>query len=117
MIMTTDQKEKCRKAYYRTDIEPTLDRLNQIKEIVSNFEKNGANRLTCALEMKHKDLDEIEQLSVFIAQARDKMEKELERLKKFEPTFNNQFATDHNNYYLKSATIIQYTIKGRFMSR
>lgn len=25
--------------------------------------------------MKHKDLDEIEQLSAFIAQARDKMEK------------------------------------------
>ena len=37
MIMETDQKEKCRQAYYRTDIEPTLDRLNQIKEIVSNF--------------------------------------------------------------------------------
>ncbi len=53
--MTTDQKEKCRKAYYHSDIEPTLDRLNQIKEIVSNFEKDGANRLTCALEMKHKD--------------------------------------------------------------
>ena len=69
--MTTDQKEKCRKAYYHSDIEPTLDRLNQIKEIVSKFEENGANRLTCALEMKHKDLDEIEQLSGFIAQACD----------------------------------------------
>jgi hypothetical protein len=34
--------------------------------------------------MKHKDLDEIEKLSEFIAQAREKMEKELERLKKFE---------------------------------
>ena len=96
--MKADQKEKCLQAYYHTDIEPTLDRLNQIKDIVSNFEKDGANRLTCALEMKHKDLDEIEKLSEFIAQAREKMEKELERLKKFEPTFNNQFATDHNNY-------------------
>lgn len=106
--MTTDQKEKCRKAYYHSDIEPTLDRLNQIKEIVSNFEKDGANRLTCALEMKHKDLDEIEQLSVFIAQARDKMEKELERLKKFEPTFNNQFATDHNNYYNSVSEVLRH---------
>ncbi len=70
--MKADQKEKCLQAYYRTDIEPTLDRLNQIKDIVSNFEKNGANRLTCALEMKHKDLDEIEKLSEFIAQAREK---------------------------------------------
>ena len=51
--MTTDQKEKCRKAYYHSDIEPTLDRLNQIKEIVSKFEENGANRLTCALEMNN----------------------------------------------------------------
>ena len=106
--MTTDQKEKCRKAYYHSDIEPTLDRLNQIKEIVSNFEKDGANRLTCALEMKHKDLDEIEQLSAFIAQARDKMEKELERLKKFEPAFNNQFATDHNNYYNSVSEVLRH---------
>lgn len=37
--MITDQKEKCLQAYYRTDIEPTLDRLNQIKDIVSNFER------------------------------------------------------------------------------
>lgn len=106
--MTTDQKEKCCKAYYHSDIEPTLDRLNQIKEIVSNFEKDGANRLTCALEMKHKDLDEIEQLSAFIAQARDKMEKELERLKKFEPTFNNQFATNHNNYYNSVSEVLRH---------
>ena len=106
--MTTDQKEKCRKAYYHSDIEPTLDRLNQIKEIVSKFEENGANRLTCALEMKHKDLDEIEQLSGFIAQACDKMEKELERLKKFEPSFNNQFATDHNNYYNSVSEVLRH---------
>ena len=106
--MTTDQKEKCRKAYYHSDIEPTLDRLNQIKEIVSKFEKNGANRLTCALEMKHKDLDEIEQLAGFIAQACDKMEKELERLKKFEPSFNNQFATDHNNYYNSVSEVLRH---------
>ena len=86
--MKADQKEKCLQVYYHTDIEPTLDRLNQIKDIVSNFEKDGANRLTCALEMKHKDLDEIEKLSEFIAQAREKMEKELERLKKLEPTSN-----------------------------
>lgn len=106
--MKADQKEKCLQAYYHTDIEPTLDRLNQIKDIVSNFEKNGANRLTCALEMKHKDLDEIEKLSEFIAQAREKMEKELERLKKFEPTFNNQFATDHNNYYNSVSEVLRH---------
>lgn len=37
--MTTDQKEKCCKAYYHSDIEPTLDRLNQIKDIVSNLKR------------------------------------------------------------------------------
>ena len=51
--MTDFVKKKCLTAYYNTDIEPTLDRLNQVKDIV----------------------------------------------------------------ILKSATIIQYTIKGRFMSR
>lgn len=48
--MTDNNKEKCRKAYYHTDIEPTLDRLNQVKEIVSNFEIEGADRLMSALK-------------------------------------------------------------------
>lgn len=43
--MKADQKEKCLQAYYRTDIEPTLDRLNQIKDIVSNFEKICTRRI------------------------------------------------------------------------
>ncbi len=58
--MTDNNKEKCRKAYYHTDIEPALDRLHQVKEIVSNFEKEGADRLMSALKMKHMDLEEIE---------------------------------------------------------
>ena len=109
--MKADQKEKKPVAYSITDIEPTLDRLNQIKDIVSNFEKNGANRLTCALEMKHKDLDEIEKLSEFIAQAREKMEKELERLKKFEPTFNNSiciWTCYHTSYNSVSEVLKTY---------
>lgn len=48
--MTDNNKEKCRKAYYHTDIEPTLDRLHQVKEIVSNFEIEGADRLMSALK-------------------------------------------------------------------
>ena len=54
--MTDNNKEKCRKAYYHTDIGPTLDRLHQVKEIVSNFEKEEAYRLMSALKMKHMDL-------------------------------------------------------------
>ena len=97
--MNTTQKDKCRKSYYHTDIEPTLDRLNQVKDIVSNFEAEGASRLQSALLMKHMDVDDIERIAEYIAQARDKMEHELERLRKYEKDFNQDFATDHNNYY------------------
>lgn len=41
--MTEQIKKKCLTAYYKTDIEPTLDRLNQVKDIVINFETEGAN--------------------------------------------------------------------------
>ena len=61
--MTETLRKKCLTAYYKTDIEPTLDRLNQVKDIVSNFELEGANRLMSALKMKHMDLDEIDRLA------------------------------------------------------
>lgn len=40
--MTDLIKKKCLTAYYNTDIEPTLQRLHQVKDIVSNFEIEGA---------------------------------------------------------------------------
>lgn len=92
-------KEEIRKSYYYTDIEPTLDRLNTILNIAQNFESEGASRLMCALNMKHMDIQEVERLGVYIAQARDKMEKELVRVRKYEKDFNAEFATDHNGYY------------------
>lgn len=97
--MDTTQKDKCRKAYYHTDIEPTLDSLNQVKDIVSNFEAKGADRLQSALLMKNMDVDDIERFAEYIAQARYKMERELARLRKYEKDFNQEFATDHNDYY------------------
>lgn len=106
--MTDNNIEKCRKAYYHTDIEPTLDRLHQVKDIVSNFEKEGADRLMSALKMKHMDLEEIERLAEFISQAREKMDKELQRLHKYEKEFNSDFATDHNSYYNSVSEILRH---------
>lgn len=106
--MTDNNKEKCRKAYYHTDIEPTLDRLHQVKEIVSNFEIEGADRLMSALKMKHMDLEEIERLAEYISQAREKMDKELVRLHKYEKDFNSDFATDHNFYYNSVSEILRH---------
>ena len=106
--MNDKQKDECKKAYYHTDIEPTLDRLYQVKEIVSNFDKEGANRLMCALSMRHMDLEEIERLAEYIGQVHEKMEKELIRLKKYEPTFNNEFATDHNDYYNSTSEVLRH---------
>ena len=57
--MTETLQQKCLKAYYKTDIEPTLDRLLQVKDIVSNFELEGADRLLSALKMKHMDLSRL----------------------------------------------------------
>ena len=78
--MKEEQILNCKKAYYYTDIEPTLDRLNQVKEIVADFEAQGADRLMSALLMKHMDEKDIERFVEYIGQAREKMEKERLRL-------------------------------------
>ena len=105
--MNTTQKDKCLRAYYHTDIEPTLDRLNQVKDIVSNFEAKGADRLQSALLMKNMDVDDIERFAEYIGQARDKMERELTRLRKYEKDFNQEFATDHNDYYNSVSVLLK----------
>lgn len=106
--MTDLIKKKCLTAYYNTDIEPTLQRLHQVKDIVSNFEVEGANRLMSALKMKHMDLEEIERLTEYISQARDKMSKELDCLHRYEKDFNKDFATDHNDYYNSVSEILRH---------
>lgn len=105
--MKEEQILNCKKAYYYTDIEPTLDRLNQVKEIVADFEAQGADRLMSALLMKHMDEKDIERFVEYIGQAREKMEKELGRLHKYENSFNQEFATNHNDYYNSVSTLLR----------
>lgn len=98
--------DKIKKTYYYTDIEPTLERLETILLISENFEKEGASRLACALNMKRMDIDEVEKLSSYIAEAREKMGKELKRVEKLEKNFNQEFATDHNEYFNSVSEIL-----------
>lgn len=106
--MTENQKEEILRSYYYTDVEPTLDRLIEVKDIVTSFEKEGANRLQYALNMKHINEEEVERFASYISNARIKMEKELDRLRDFEVHFNEDFATDHNDYYNSVEGILRH---------
>ena len=72
------------------------------------FNKEGGDRLMCAIDMRRWDLDEIERLTGYIVQSRQKMEPELKRLNKYKGDFNAKFATDHNDYYNSVARILQH---------
>ena len=102
-----DKKDEIREVYYYTDIEPTLENLHEIIRICEIFTKEGGDRLMCAMDMRKWDLDEIERLAVYIVESRQKMETELNRLKKYEKDFNDMFATDHNDYYNSVATLLR----------
>jgi len=108
MIDKDKLKDELTQAYYYTDIEPTLDNLNEIIRICETFMKEGGDRLMCAMNMRKWDLDEIERLSSYIVQSRQKMETELIRLKKLKEEFNDMFATDHNKYYNSAAKLLAH---------
>ncbi len=103
-----EKKEEIKQAYYYTDIEPTLDNLHEIINICNIFINEGGDRLMCAMDMRKWDLDEIERLSGYIVQSRQKMETELFRLRKYKEDFNDMFATDHNNYYNSVADLLSH---------
>ena len=103
-----NKKEEIRQAYYYTDIEPTLENLHEIIRICEIFIKEGGDRLMCAMDMRKWDLDEIERLAVYIVQSRQKMETELNRLRKYQYDFNDMFATDHNDYYNSVAIMLNH---------
>ncbi len=100
------KKEEIQESYYYTDIEPTLENLHEIISICETFEKDGGDRLMCAMDMRRWDIEEIERLLVYIVQSRQKMETELNRLRKYESGFNDMFATDHNDYYNSVANLL-----------
>ena len=55
--------ENIKKSYYTCDVEPTLERLQNIIDIAKDFrEEKAAKRLMFALTMKHMDADEVEGL-------------------------------------------------------
>ena len=103
-----DHKNEIRQSYYYTDIEPTLDNLHEIISICETFMKEGGDRLMCAMGMRKWDLDEIERLAEYIVQSRQKMETELNRLRKYKDDFNDMFATDHNSYYNSVAELLSH---------
>ena len=103
-----DKKDEIRQEYYYTDIEPTLENLHGIIKICDIFSKEGGDRLMCAMDMRKWDLDEIERLTTYIVDSRQKMEKELYRLKQYQKDFNDMFATDHNNYYNSVAELLRH---------
>ena len=91
--------ENIKKSYYTCDVEPTLERLQNIIDIAKDFrEEKAAKRLMFALTMKHMDTDEVEGLCSYISQARQKMESELKRVKKYGETFVEQDANEHNDH-------------------
>lgn len=99
--------EFIKKSYYYKDFDPTLDNLNKVMKIIENYGDHGAQRLMYALQMNHIDIEEIDRLSIYIVDARERLEKELKRVKQFEKTFNQEFATDHNGYYNAVAELLR----------
>lgn len=86
-------------SYYYTDIEPQLEVLQQIIQICEDFEKDGGDKLYYALSLRHWDLEKIESLSLYIMQAQHRMKEGLKRIKILSRTFNEDFATNHNQYF------------------
>ena len=99
--------QEIQKSYYYKDFDPTLDNLNKVMKIIENYGEHGAQQLMYALQMNHIDINEIDRLSIYIVDARERLEKELKRVKQFEKTFNQEFATDHNGYYNAVAELLR----------
>ena len=71
--------EQIKNTYYYKDFDPTLDNLNKVMKIIENYGDHGAQRLMYALQMNHIDIEEIDRLSIYIVDARERLEKELKR--------------------------------------
>lgn len=100
-------KKEIKNSYYYTDIEPQLEVLQQIIKICDEFEKDGGDKLACALSMKRWNLDEISRLSSYLLQTQHKMEEEVRRLEFVKGYFNQEYATDHNDCANSTAELLR----------
>lgn len=92
-------KEEIKRAYLRNDFDPVIENLEKVISICDQFKKSGGDRLQYAFEVKSWNLEQVNKLLELIMDARQKMEKELARIKKFETDFISTFATDYNGYF------------------
>ena len=102
------EKAEILKNYYNTDIDPTVDSLNNVITLCENFQTGGGDKLLYAIEMRNWKLVQINTLIEYITKARQRMERELMRLKNYKYEFNSSFATDHNDYYNTVAAILKH---------
>ena len=88
------------KDFYSYSMTETLpDYISDLFEVSDDFYEDLATRLSCNLNMKHIDTQEIEHIGEGITRAKEQMEKELGQLRKYEKNFNDEFANDHNEYF------------------
>lgn len=102
------EKAEILKSYYYTDIDPTVDSLNNVITLCESFQTCGGDKLLYAIEMRNWKLVQINALIEYITNARQRMERELMRLKSYKDEFNASFATDHNDYYNTVAAILKH---------
>lgn len=72
---------------------------NGIKSISSDIAKFDCDRFKYALQYKNFDEADIERMSKQVADYREKLEKEHNRLLEFAKTFNKKFVTENNQCY------------------
>lgn len=102
------EKTEIQKNYYYTDIDPTVDSLDNVITLCEQFQTCGGDKLLYAIEMRNWKLVQINTLIEYITKARQRMERELMRLKNYKYEFNSSFATDHNDYYNTVANILNH---------
>lgn len=97
--MQSSAQESIRKVYYTNELEPTERTLEEILKITTEFQKNGAQRLLCALSFRKRDEEEIQRWTKYLREAGEKMEKEYRRAKSYKEFYNSEYATDVNGYF------------------
>ncbi len=99
-------KNEIQNRYYTTDIDASVDGLINLENIASNFANKGKDILPIALTECGLNIDEVIKQTVYVSNARNKIEGELLKMQRLRETFNKTYATGHNNYFNSAAQLI-----------
>lgn len=105
-IEKSNIERTAKKSYYSTNIEISLDWIQQVHNMLDVFEKDGEERIKYVLDLKCRNNKQIQSWNRVLRDANQKMQNESERIKELGEPYVKKWATECKGHFSAALAVL-----------